>query len=45
MVNMDIRELKIAAYRVNVKPLRHKTAGDPSTFHVAITVGCSRLYV
>ena len=42
---MDIRGFKIAAYRANVKPLRHNAAGDPSTFHVAVTVGCSRLYV
>ena len=42
---MDIREFKIAAYRVNAKPLRHNTAGDPSTFHVVVAVCHSRFYV
>ena len=39
------REFKIAIYRANIKPLRHNTAHDPSTFHVAVAVCRSRLYV
>ena len=44
-VYIIIREFKIAVYHTNVKPLRHNTARDPSTFHVAVAVCRSRLYV
>ena len=36
MLQLTIREFKIAVYRTNVKLLRHKTARDPSTLHVAV---------
>ena len=39
------REFKIAIYRTNVQPLHHNMAHDPFTFHIAVVICRSRLYV
>ena len=40
-----VLESLIAVHRINVKPLRHNTACDPSMFNVAVAICHSRLYM